>query len=188
MPTTPPQSAESDGARPPCRTAAVTEVPSANSGHCSAIPDTMTTLWEPATPSPDVLGTIITTVPPTPHTSLVLSPLGNPRTAWAQPSNAARALTGARLPPAGPSRHHHVAHRGRNPLQEPQRRRWSCQDARAISARPGRRPGQPHARRHDLQYPIVYFLQWTFAVRPRFGEKRRLLPPSVHVPRPSLCL
>ena len=39
----------SDGARPPSPTVAVTGVLSANSGHCSTIPDAVTTLWEPAT-------------------------------------------------------------------------------------------------------------------------------------------
>jgi len=38
----------SDGARPPSPTVAVTGVLSANSGHCSTIPDAVTTLWEPA--------------------------------------------------------------------------------------------------------------------------------------------
>src|SRR6185369_6669729 len=35
--------------RPPFPTVAVTGVPSANSGHCSAIPDAVAALWEPAT-------------------------------------------------------------------------------------------------------------------------------------------
>jgi len=39
----------SDGVRPPLPTVAVTGVPSANSGHCSAMPDAVATLWEPAT-------------------------------------------------------------------------------------------------------------------------------------------
>src|SRR6185312_957815 len=39
----------SDGVRQPLRVVAVTEVPSANSGYCSAIPDAVATLWEPAT-------------------------------------------------------------------------------------------------------------------------------------------
>jgi len=39
----------SDGARLPSPTVVVTGVLSANSGHCSAIPDAVTTLWEPAT-------------------------------------------------------------------------------------------------------------------------------------------
>ena len=39
----------SDGVRPPFPTVAVTGVPSANSGHCSAIPDAVAVLWEPAT-------------------------------------------------------------------------------------------------------------------------------------------
>ena len=39
----------SDGARPPSPTVAVIGVLSANSSHCSAIPDAVTTLWEPAT-------------------------------------------------------------------------------------------------------------------------------------------
>jgi len=38
-----------DGVRPPFPTVAVTGVSSANSGHCSAIPDAVATLWEPAT-------------------------------------------------------------------------------------------------------------------------------------------
>src|SRR6185436_3514790 len=38
----------SDGVRPPFPTVAVTGVPSANSGHCSAIPDAVATLWESA--------------------------------------------------------------------------------------------------------------------------------------------
>ena len=61
---------------------------------------------------------------------LVLSLLRNPRSAWAQPSNAARALTRARLAPAGPSRHRHIAHRGRYPLQETPRRPLEPQGCR----------------------------------------------------------
>jgi hypothetical protein len=38
-----------DGVRPPFPTVVVTGVPSANSGHCSAIPDAVAALWEPAT-------------------------------------------------------------------------------------------------------------------------------------------
>ena len=37
-----------DSVRPPFPTLAVTGVPSANSGHCSAIPDAVAALWEPA--------------------------------------------------------------------------------------------------------------------------------------------
>ena len=74
MPITPPQSAESDGVRTLCRTAAVTGVPSANSGHCSAIPGTVATLWEPATPCADVPSTAPATVLPTPRTSSATEP------------------------------------------------------------------------------------------------------------------
>jgi len=38
-----------DGIRPPFPTVAGTGVSSANSGHCSAIPDAVAILWEPAT-------------------------------------------------------------------------------------------------------------------------------------------
>jgi len=38
-----------DGVRPPFPTVAVTGVPSANSGHCSAIPNVVAALWEPTT-------------------------------------------------------------------------------------------------------------------------------------------
>jgi len=68
MPTTPPWSAESDGVRPPCRTAVRTGVPFANSGQCSAIPGAVATLWEPATSCADVPGTALITVLPTPRT------------------------------------------------------------------------------------------------------------------------
>jgi len=159
MPTTPPRSGESGDIRPPRHTAAVTEVPSANSGHCSAIPDTVTTLWEPATPHPDVLGTIITTMPPTPCTSLVLSPPGNPRSAWARPSDVARAMNRARPPPGGPSTPCHACledgtlHNNRHDAHR------SYQDAGAIIARPGCCPGQLHARRLTLQCLTVYLLQ-----------------------------
>ena len=39
----------SDGVRPPFPTVAVIGVPSANSGHCSAIPGVVAILWKPAT-------------------------------------------------------------------------------------------------------------------------------------------
>ena len=74
MPTTPPQSGESGGVRPPRRTAAVTGVPSANSGHCSAIPITVSTLWEPAASCADVPGAALVTVLPTPHTFSAAEP------------------------------------------------------------------------------------------------------------------
>ena len=68
MPTTPTRSAESNDVRPPCRTAAVTGVPSANSSHCTVIPGTAPVLWEPATPCADVPGTALPTILPTPRT------------------------------------------------------------------------------------------------------------------------
>ena len=74
MPTTPPRNAESSGIRPPCCTAAVTGVPSANSGHCSAIPSTVSTLWEPAASRADVPGATPATVLPTPRTSSATEP------------------------------------------------------------------------------------------------------------------
>ena len=132
MPTTPPQSAESDGVRPPYHIAAVTGVPSASSGHCSAIPDTVATLWEPAAHCAGVPDTAFATVLPTPRTLLVLSPLQNPRWAWAQPSDGVRTLTKERSPPAGPSTRRHDKHGGRYPPQ-----------------RPLRRPQEPPGRRHD---------------------------------------
>ena len=54
----------------------------------------------------------------------------------------------------------------------------SYQDAGAISARPGHRPGQLHARRLTLQYLIVYLLQQISTVHPRFGEKTTTSDPS----------
>ena len=74
MPTTPPWSAESNDVRPPYRTAAVTGVPSANSDHCSAIPITVITLWEPAASCADVPGAAPAIVLPTPRTSSATEP------------------------------------------------------------------------------------------------------------------
>ena len=76
MPTTPPQSTESDGVRPPYRTAGVTGVSSVNSGHCAAIPGTALVLWEPATPCADMLDAVPTIVLPTPRTFLYCRTLG----------------------------------------------------------------------------------------------------------------
>ena len=135
MPTTPLQSGESCGIRPPRRTAAVTGVPSANSGHRSAIPGPVVTLWEPATPCADVPGTALATLLPTPRTPFVLPLVQNPRSAWARPSDAARALTRARPPPGGPSTLCHACledgtlHSDRNDAHK------SYQNAGVISAR-----------------------------------------------------
>ena len=74
MPTTLPRSVESNDIRPPCRTEAVTGVPSANSGHYSIIPITVSTLWEPAAPCADVPGAAPATVLPTPRTSSATEP------------------------------------------------------------------------------------------------------------------
>ena len=74
MPTTPPWSGETGGVRSPSRMAAMTGVPSANSGLCSTIPGTAATLWEPATLCADVPGTAPTTVLPTPRTFSTAEP------------------------------------------------------------------------------------------------------------------
>ena len=74
MPTAPPRSVESNDIRPPCRTEAVTGVPSANSGHCSTIPGAVATLWEPTTHCVDVLGAAPSTVLPTPCTFSAAEP------------------------------------------------------------------------------------------------------------------
>jgi len=110
----------------------------------------------------------------------------------AEPSNGMGTTLGRgpnldpiKTPPAGPSERRHVERRGRYPLQEPPRRPPELPGRRRDVRQVRTPPRQPHARRHDLQYPTVYFLQWTFTVCSRFGERRRLLPPSVHVPRPS---
>ena len=82
----------------------------------------------------DVLGTAPATVLPTPHTSFILSPPRNPRTAWARPSEAAPTLTRTRPWPAGPSEHRHATPGGWYPPQQ----------------RP-RRPLEPSGRRRDLR-------------------------------------
>ena len=56
------------------RAAAVTGVLSANSGHCSAIPGTAATLWEPTAPCADVPGIAPAAVLPTPRTFSAAEP------------------------------------------------------------------------------------------------------------------
>ena len=65
----------SDGVRPPFLTVAVTGVPSANSGHYSAIPGAVAPLWEPAAHCANVRGAAPSTVLPTPCTSYSIRPL-----------------------------------------------------------------------------------------------------------------
>ena len=156
MPTTPPRSAESNDVRPPCRTAAVTGAPSANSSHCSAIPNTVSTLWETAASCADVPGAAPATVLPTPRTSSATEPsigmgatlecgpgfdrsktpacrtLGTPPChAWRTVPSTATATT-----PTGAIR---------TPARSP-RDQDIAQDDR-------------HARRHALHCTTVYFLQ-----------------------------
>ena len=159
MPTTPPRSGESCGVRPPRRTTAVTGVLSANSGHCSAIPGPVVTLWEPATPCADVPGTALATLLPTPRTPFVLPLVQNPRSALARPSDAARALTRARPPPGGPSTLYHTCLEDGTLHSNSHDAHRSYQDAGAIFARPGHRTGQLHAQCLTLQYLTVYLLQ-----------------------------
>ena len=73
---------------------------------------------------------------------LVLSLLQNPRPAWARPSNAARALTRARPPPAEPSMLCHVNTEDGTLNREHHDAHGSPQDTGATSAELGRRPGQ----------------------------------------------
>ena len=100
----------------------MTGVPSANSGHCFAIPDTVAPLWEPAMHCANVRGAVPSTVLPTPCTSLVLSSLQDPQTAWARPSKVAPTWTRTRPRHAGPSKLRHATPRGRDPPQQPPRR------------------------------------------------------------------
>jgi len=147
---------ESDGVRLPLRIVAVTGVLSTNSGHCSAIPGTMASLWEPATHCAYVLGAAPSTVLPTPRTFSAVEPSNGMGTTLGRGPNldpiktpACRTLgtpprqvqgtvpsTGATMPPAGAAR---------IPARSP-RDQDVAQDNR-------------HARRHALQCPIVYFLQ-----------------------------
>ena len=142
----------SDGVRPPLRTVAVTGVLSTNSGHCSAIPGTVTPLWEPATHCANVRGAAPAAVLPTHHPSLVLSPPQNPRTAWARPSEAAPTLTRAGPPPAEPSERRHVERGGRYSPQGPPRHPLEL-PGRLRDLRRAKDDAQDdcHARRHTPQ-------------------------------------
>jgi hypothetical protein len=185
MPTIPPRSTELDDVRPPCRTAAVTGVPSSNSGHCSAIPGTVTTLWEPATPCADMPGIALATVLPTPRTF-----------SSAEPSMGVGATLGwgtdldQRKIPASRT------------LDAPPRQAWRTVPSTATTTKPtgatrtparspqdqGATQDNCHARRHVLHWSTLYFLQWSSTAHPRFGEKTRTSDLLEHVPRPSLYL
>ena len=108
----------------------------------------------------DVLGTAPTTVPPTPRTSLVLSPQRNPRTVWARPSKAAPTLTRVGPPPAGPLERHHVERGGRYSPQEPPRRPLELLGRRRDLHKAKEDAQDDHHAWHlTLQYGIVYSLQ-----------------------------
>ena len=74
MPTTPPQNAGQVASGHHAAHHAVTEVPSANSGHCTTIPNTIPTLWEPAVLCANVPDDAPATVLPTPYTSSAAEP------------------------------------------------------------------------------------------------------------------
>ena len=146
MPTTPPQGAESDGVRPPCRTAAVTRVPSANSGHCTAILGTVRTLWEPATPCADVPSTALAAMLPTPCTSSTAEPSASIGVTLGRGTDLDQSKTPRQQDPRCTAKlsmedgtfhsNHHDAHRSR-------------QDAGAIPARLKSFPGR-------LPCPVLY--------------------------------
>jgi hypothetical protein len=83
----------------------------------------------------------------------------NPRQVWARPSDAARALTRARPLPGGPSTLCHACLEDGILHSNCHDAHRSYQDASMISTRPGRHPGQLHARRLTLQCLTVYLLQ-----------------------------
>ena len=74
MPTTPPQNAGQAASGHHAAQRAATGVPSANSGHCTTIPGTVSTLWEPTTPCVDVPSTAPAIVLPIPRTSSTTEP------------------------------------------------------------------------------------------------------------------
>ena len=186
MPTTPPQPHESDSVRPPFRTVAVTGVPSANSGHCSAIPDAVATLWEPATQCKTCSALLQPLCSQLPILPSGFSLRRNPRTAWARPSEAAPALTRTRPCPAGPSERRHATHGGRYPLQQRPRRPLELQGRwRNIRKAKDDTQDDCHARRHTPQCTF-------YSARPLHprdsGRRRRISRSPVYVHRPSLCL
>ena len=175
MPTTPPQSAESAGVRPPRRTAGVTGVPSTNSGHCAAIPGAVLTLWEPATRCADTPSTTPATVLPTPRIFLYCRTLRwctdldqrkttVNRTLGAPPSRARRTVlsTATDTPPTG------VAGCRRDPRMA---KEASKDDI--------------HARRHTLQCPGNIN---STLLSSDSGKDEDFSAHPVHVLRPSLCL
>jgi len=134
----------------------------------------------------DVLGTAPATVLPTPHTSFKLSPPWSPRMAWAQPSEAALALTRTRPWPTGPSERRHATSGGRYHLQQLPRRPLELQGRRR-DLRKAKDDAQDdcHARRHSPQCTF----HSARLLHPRDSGRRRRLPRSpVHVHRPSLRL
>jgi len=132
----------------------------------------------------DVLGTAPATVLPTPHTSFILSPPRNPRTAWARPSEAAPTLTRTRPWSAGSSERRHATPGGRYPLQQPPRRPLELQGHRR-DLRKAKNDTQDdcHARRHTPQYTFYS----ARPLHPRDSGKRRL-PRSLRACTPPLLV
>ena len=119
----------------------------------------------------------------------VHSLLWNPGPACAQASNAARALTGTRPPPAGPSALCHATPGGRYPPQRPPRRPQEPSGRRRdLLKTKDVAQDNCHARRLTLQCTTVYFPQYKSIAHPQFGEKTTTLDLPVHVLCPFLCL
>ena len=147
MPTTPPRSGRSSGIRPPCRTAAVTRIPTANSGHCSVIPGTVAPLWEPATHCVNVASTAPATMLPTPRTTPCTFPASEPTIGMGATLERGPSLDQSKTPALGPSAPRHVEQGGQYPPQqspqrplEPQGRRRDLRKAKD-DAQDNRRPG-----------------------------------------------
>ena len=98
----------------------MTEVTSANSGHCSAIPSTVSALWEPAASCVDVTGAAPATVLPTPRTFSAAEPsIGMDMTLEHGPSLDRGKTPACRTLGSLPR---HATPEGRYPPQQPPRR------------------------------------------------------------------
>lgn len=182
MPTTPPRSAGVRQCQAAVSHGGCDRSPVRQLRHCAAIPDTVPTLWEPATPCADVPRTALATVLPTPRTSSSTQPSASMGATLERCTDLDRGET----PSAEPSALRQLKHGGRYFLQQPPHRPQESSGRRRDPREATellRATVPPDAIPHSVL--SIVRIHCTPPIRGEDDDFRDL---PVHVLRPSLCL